>query len=202
MLCLYLPGSVSGQNIVMANDAINVFYESLDNPVSIAVENTGNIIAETDNGTLLRSSPGKYILQNAKPGMAVITLKQKAGKQLIKIGEKKFRVKELPLPRANIGGRYGGSIVLTVFKAQMGLRVNFDNYDFDISLKITRFNVTIIRNGESVFKQLNTGNNFSDIVKEAFQKTKVGDVVMFDEIFCLFPSKSERKLVPIEIMLN
>lgn len=200
LLSLLLPFYLFGQHVVLANDAVNVFYEFIDNPVSVAVENYKDVTVETDNGSIIKSSPGKYIIQNAKPGTATITLKRKTGNQLIEVGKKKFRVKALPVPIARVAGKTGGKINMNLLKVQMGMVAYFDCGE-GMKFKITRFNITIARNKTIVLNHSNMGNTFDDVIKSAFQKLTAGDIVLFDDIYCIGLNNQERRLESIEFTI-
>ena len=203
ILCsLLLPMCLRAQNVVMSCDAANVLYESIDNPISVAIENgSSNIIVETNNGILIKAAAGKYIVQHAKPGMAILTIKRKMGSRMLVVGERKFRVKDLPLPVACIGNKVGGGINKSILIMQQGIVARMTGFDFETNFKVTRFNIMIIRNGATLFNHDNIGNRFDDAVKTSFQLLAIGDQVFFNTIYCIGPDKRERAIGAIEFTI-
>jgi len=193
--------SLFGQSVVLTNERMNVLYEGVDNPISVAVENTKDVSVEIDNGILIRSAPGQYIIQEARPGTALINIKKKTGNKITEIGTKKFRVKKLPLPSARVANMSGGEIERGALIVQQGIVAVMENFDFEARFVVTRFNVTIISNAKVMFNKDITGNRFDNDVYDAFRKLSVGDRVLFNNIYCVGPDKKERLLQPIEFTI-
>ncbi|KAA5536295.1 hypothetical protein F0919_01105 [Taibaiella lutea] len=137
LFSLYLPISMSGQNVVVANDGMNVAYAGVPNPITIAVENykAEQVIVSTDNGTLVNNGDGNYYYTPLKAGEAIIKLEVKTKNGNREIGQTGYRIKEAPAPTASIGRETGGQISRAKLIPQLGILATMQNLDIEMSSK-------------------------------------------------------------------
>jgi hypothetical protein len=203
LLSLYLPVSMFGQNVALANDRMNVAYADIPNPITIAVENykAAQVIVSTDNGTFVNKGNGHYNYVPVKAGKAIIKIEIKTKSGIKEIGQTIYKIKAFPLPNAGIGWIRGGQISKILLLSQKGIIAQYDNFDFDAVLKVSRFKITTMRNGVITFNRNIFSNRFDADVLEAFQTLIAGDYLFVSEIYCTFPDKKERRLEPIEFTI-
>ncbi len=123
----YTVGQPTG--VFVSADAVKVLYVGLDNPISIS--GGGGVGAEQLNatisqGSLTKLSDGRYIANVSAPGEAVIG---------VRIGNKnssfRFRVKNVPPPIPKVGVINSGRVASNLFKSQVGLRADLENFVFE-----------------------------------------------------------------------
>src|SRR4030095_14673232 len=94
-----------GQLFSVSSDKNNVLYAGVENPLTITVQNIlpKDILVKTDNGTLSGAN-GHYVFYTDTGDVANLTLYKKSSNGNVKIGVSSFRVRQLPDPRAHVGG--------------------------------------------------------------------------------------------------
>ena len=200
LLILILPllQISNGQGFAIALDKMNVLYLGLDNPVTIAVENTSNksLIVKTTNGKISGAN-GNYIFRGNEVGTAEISIYKKANNKLVKIGSSYFRVKMIPPPVFKIGS--GRRLVPKAeLVAQQYARAD---YDEDIRSKVDSFEVCIVSGDTCKVNKKNIGNEISEAIRNEFQQLKANDVVIFKNIFATGPDGT-RELEPVMITIK
>lgn len=204
---LLLAGTIaaSGQGIAVDADRVHVAYETVDNPITIGLENCSckNLRLTVDEGQL-RKGPDDctYIFNSDKAGKAIFTLSRKAGDGYADVGQITYRVKPLPLPEAYIGGRHNAQMPIVVFRAQEGVIAKLDGFDFDVWFKVTSFQMDVIRDGQVVSSEKNNKNVFEPGARKAMLAAQPGDKVVFSNILSRKPNGTIVALEPIEITLT
>ncbi len=204
---LLLAGTIaaSGQGVAVDADRVHVTYETVDNPITIGLENCSckNLKLSVDNGQL-RKGPNDctYIFNSNKPGTAVFTLSRKAGNGYTDVGKITYRVKPLPLPVAALAGKRDGDVPLNIFKAQMGVIAKLDGFDFDVHFKVTSFQMNVIRDGKVYASVQNNNNVFELQAKTVIAQVLPGDTIVFDDIMCLKPDQKEIALESFSVNIT
>lgn len=193
--CCALPA----QHFTLANEAQNIFYVWVDNPLSITVENVPNdlLVVKTDNGKISRDGD-RYIYHANTTGRANIFLYKRIKGKLKKIGQSEFRVKSFPLPIFKIAG-YGNnaSVKKIIIKSQQYVRAELENFGIDASYQIDSFKVCIISGDTCQYNlKTNISNKISEELTAAFDHTKPGDTIIFKEIFAKGPDGIQIHLEP------
>ena len=187
-------------------DAMNVLYIGLDNPMSISVP--GVAPANTNpvgNGINLKKvSDGKYIATvgaGSKEGTISVTAKMPDGTSK-KMGEMKYRIRQVPKPEAMLGNLGSGSYPKAqVAAAAAFVYANLANFVFDgVKFTVTKYNVIFVPRRGNMEEQSVAGNSAAAI-KNFANKAKAGDIILIDRIRATGPG-GERPLNPITITIQ
>lgn len=178
----------------VAPTRMNVLYLGVDNPVSIAVSGykPSEINVNIDNGSILKNSDNSYTVRPSRPGMAQISVY--TGDKLI--SKQDFRVKMVHDPVAKIGGKKSGQITKEELIKAGRLEADIEYFDFDISFKVTRFELSTTQKG-FVIKESSNSNLLSDSQIEKINELSPGSKIYFENIKCAGPDGAERDLSPI-----
>jgi GldM C-terminal domain len=176
---------IYSQEMAIAVEKMNVLYLGIDNPISIAMENTScqDLIIKIANGKLIGNNC-KYLVRCDSVGICRI---QVYSKKMIKKNHSwlnEFRVKMIPKPTFKIGpyGNFNSSASKKVIQSQEYIRATLDNFDFDLSYSVDSFRVRIIRDTIEKFNFTNKGNKLNTDVRNAFLEIIKGDVIIFDKL--------------------
>ena len=167
--------------VSVSADRMNVFYLGVDNPVTI-VSTDGVVRAEQVHieGGSISGGNGKFTVTATQRGPCKITVKTNGGEQHFS-----FRVKSIPDPIAALGGgsqRHGGNMKLGEFKAQRGVMVMLENFDFDARCSIVSYQLVQVRGGSPVSSVINEGGAYNEEAQKMVSNAQVGDVFFFDDI--------------------
>jgi GldM C-terminal domain len=183
LLLSFLSTSSYAQTVAFAADKMNVLYIGVDNPLTIVVENIdcSKIKVVTNNGTI----EGKNCYFIARPmnyGTASITATYKHnGKTKYVVCN--YRVKEIPPPTFKIGTGQK-RLPLVTLKSQQFVRADLENVDIDVTFSIDSFTVSTFSKETATYKQVkNIGRKISAETKQLFDSIKVGDEILFKDIF-------------------
>jgi gliding motility-associated protein GldM len=187
-------------------DAMNVLYIGLDNPMSISVP--GVAPANTNpvgNGINLKKlSDGKYIATvsaGSKEGTISVTAKMPDGTSK-KMGEMKYRIRQVPKPEAMLGQLGSGSYPKAqVTAAAAFVYANLANFVFDgVKFTVTKYSVIFVpRRGN--MEETSVAGNSAAAIKNFANKAKAGDIILIDRIRATGPG-GERPLNPITITIQ
>lgn len=193
--CLYLQSSC--QTIVaLTNDAQNIFYAGVSNPVTIAAENISSklLIVKTDNG-IISGGNGKYTYYSKMPGRATVFVYRKEGNHVRLLDSLSFRVKTIPLPIFKIGPATD-TMNKAVFAAQEYVRANVEG-GWEITDMVKSFTVYIFPTDTcKYFTAVNYGSKINDTIKNQFQLLRAGDIVLFKNIIVVGPLQKEEAIAP------
>ena len=192
------------QKFSVSPDKNNVFYIGVDNPITIAVENTSckSLIVKSTNGEIEGKS-GTYVLCSSKVGRADIIIYKKVAGHLKEIGRSYFRVKSLPDPVAKIGPSSGGNISKVILQNQEFIRAELEGFDFQLMSRVDSFTICIIRGDTCLYKEIkNIGGKLNAQVKNALSGIKNNDTVIFKKIFASGPDGVSKGLAPILLFIT
>ncbi|NJN76930.1 MAG: hypothetical protein HC803_00225 [Saprospiraceae bacterium] len=119
----------------------------------------------------------------SRPGLAIITVFVN-GKEYVK---QNYRVKRVPDPVIRLRTHDSGTLSLGEFKAQEGLSVFLDNFDFDASCEIVGFTMVFVRKNSDVFDVVNKGESFNENTRKRMNEVQIGDTIYFEKIRCRCP---------------
>lgn len=203
LLTLFIVAASHGQNIAVAADRMNVLYVGIDNPITIAAENSSNksLVVKATNGKLI-SDNGQYYFRSETIGATEISVYKKVNNKLTKLGSSFFRVKAFPLPIFKIGsGRQ--SVPKVELANQQFVRAELEGFDFDAKFPVDSFTVCIIPSDTCNYAVIqNIGNKINDEIRSEFQQLKENDVVIFKKIFAKTPEGIEVQLSPVMITIS
>ncbi|MBS1646947.1 MAG: gliding motility protein GldM [Bacteroidetes bacterium] len=192
---------VAQQAVAVSADQMNVFYVGVPNPVSVSaagVSPTDMIVSPSGGG--VRSTPkgpGKFEYSFSSPGECTISVSAKQKDGSVKSqGSVKFRVKPLPPPVANVGGKTGS---VDMKKSEIsvigGVGANAPGFDFKANFVVLSFDVTASVKGATKFTSCQ-GNNMSSDARSILNQVGVGSKIFIDNIKVKAPDGSIKTGVP------
>ena len=193
-----------GQHFSVSADKNNVLYIGVDNPLTITTEKIpcNQIVVSTDKGQI-NGIGCTYIYRDFDPGFVNIKLSKKEDGKLSEIGQRGFRVKNIPNPIPKIGPSSGGDIQKVVLINQKFLRAELDFFDYDVKFNVDSFTICIIRNDTCLYKEIsNVGSKLNDKVIAALKEIKKGDFIIFKKIFAKGPDAIERLISPLVLTIS
>lgn len=191
--------------VIVSPDKMNVFYIGVDNPVTASI--TGmrpdGVSASMSGGTITKSGgASKYNVRVTSPGKASISLSGKKKDGSTYSGSADFRVKRIPDPIPEIGGKSGGAMGTGEFKAQGGIIASLKDFDFDAKFDVLGFEMTMAQKGQDLQTVQNAGPRFTGAAANLINQAKVGSIYYFDNITAKGPDGTTRKLVNIAFKIK
>jgi hypothetical protein len=179
----------------------NVLYLGVDNPVQVIATGVpaDSLDVVISEGSIERQGGGNYIARVTAVGRVsvVVSTKDKKYKAALE-----FRAKRLPDPSPALGLRYTRSDTLAVetFKAQPGIMMVLEDFDFDARCITTGYSVTQITTNESDGKQVirtarNLGGKFNPEAQALVKSARPGDVFIFGDITGKCPGDDKDRLL-------
>lgn len=196
---------VSKPSVVISPVKMNVFYEGVENPVEISVPGipSENLIVNISNARKVQK--GNQYIVSPNPGSAggesVISVVAKVNGRDQNLGRQIFRIKRVPDPVAKIGGIREGKMNKALLLAQLGVVAEMENFDFDLTWKVTRFTLSTTRGGYQV-DETSESNLLTKEQKELIQGIGRGQKVYFENIRAAGPTGSNRALGSITITID
>ncbi|MDE3251191.1 MAG: gliding motility protein GldM [Bacteroidota bacterium] len=125
----YVVGVPAG--LVVSTDKTRVFYQGLDNPLSVTGGGGGgdekvSVNIEGPGVSSKKTGPGQYIVNCDNLGSATVIASDGKNTQKIIIP-----IKRVPNPLATIGGKAGGPIPANVFRVQKGVAAELRDFVFE-----------------------------------------------------------------------
>ncbi|HVZ25614.1 MAG TPA: gliding motility protein GldM [Sediminibacterium sp.] len=191
----YTVGVPAG--LVVSTDKTRVFYQGLENPLSITGGGGSGdervSVSVTGNGVTSRKvGPGQYIVDCDQLGTAVVTASDGKNTQKITIP-----VKKVPDPIATVGGRAGGTIPVNQFRVQRGVAAELRDFVFD-GVKYDVVSFILYCTGKGFEDNLGyaecSGPYFSPEAQALLKRVVAGTTVVIDEIKVKGPGGGTRKL--------
>ena len=189
----YTIGTPSG--LVVSTDKTRVFYQGLENPLSITGGGGGekiNVTVEGAGANIRKASSGQYIVTCTQTGTAVVTVND--GKQTQKLA---IPVKRVPDPTPNVGNKYpSGYVNASDFRIQTGVFVDLKDFIFE-GVKFNVLSYTILAFGKGFDDEilLNVkGNAFSGEAKQLIKRCQPGTNITIANITVRDPAGKERTL--------
>ena len=182
--------NVAPPSVVISPTKMNVLYRGVDNPLEISVPGV-------DPSDLIVTGPGVkksgqgYIADVTKVKgktmkISVSVLQDDGSKKSMK--PKEFRVKSLPDAYGQILGQTGG-VRSASFIKNNEIKAVFKDFDFDLPLKVTSFEILIPPFAPIQCK----GNRLSKDAKLTLDKAKPGNTIIIRRI----KAETDKKLSPI-----
>ena len=113
---------------------------------------------------------------------------------------KEFRVKRIPDPAPRFAGKKPSDRTITKVLLENAPSVGalMENFDFDVTVRVKRFNVTVTRGGSFV-EQSSSTNMVTSNMKELFKSVTRGSVVYIEDIVVSMPDGTDRALAPMKL---
>jgi gliding motility-associated protein GldM len=194
--------TVAEGSVVVSPTKMNVFYLGVDNPVDVSVAGIqpDKISIQITNATHIRSRNG-YIVKPKRPGNSLVNVYADVDGNKRLMGRKEFRVKIVPDPVAKVAKLRGGAINKNVLLAQLGVVAEMENFDFDLTFRVTEFKVSTVIGG-FLQEKTSRSNRFTSEQKALIERINRGQVVYIDDIKAVGPDGSTRNLGTIRFKLN
>ena len=197
---------VASPSTTISATKMNVFYIGVDNPVDISAAGVAKdqIQASISNGSISKSKDG-WVVKVRTPGEATINVAANVevdGEMERKtMGSMKFRVKKIPTPIAEVGGKSGGSIQKAKLKAQIGLVAKMENFEFDVKVLVDSYTFSYVQSNGLTRDVKVKGYQMSQEVKGIIGNLRPGSRVTFDNIRVKMPDGELRKMAPMVFKL-
>ena len=177
----YTVGVPSG--LVVSTDKTRVFYQGLDNPLSVTGgggDEKVNVSVDGNGVSSRKDGPGQYIVSCNNLGSAIVNASDGKTSQKITIP-----IKRVPDPLATVGGKAGGPIAANVFRVQKGVAAELRDFVFEgVRYEVTSF--TLICTGKGFDDGLGvaevTGYYFNAEAQTLLKRCQPGSTVVIDEI--------------------
>ncbi|MDR3679629.1 MAG: gliding motility protein GldM [Flavipsychrobacter sp.] len=199
----YVVGS-TGASIQL--DKMNVFYIGVPNPITVSAAGYSvEDISVSIPGAQITGEKGHYVVTVSTAGEVTAGINAKTPTGPKEVGNMKIRVKMIPDPVGEVGGKSGGGMSAATFRAQLGVVANLKNFDFDARFLVTSFQFAMLpKRGEYIGPYTVTGNLFasSTDVSKVKDRCKPGDRIFIEEIKAKGPDGRTRVLTPITLLLN
>lgn len=194
----------TAQHVSIANDRSNMVYIDIPNPLTVTVEHypCEDIVLKAGHGTLTKKDDHHYELTVNRYKDVTIEVFVKDGRALEKVGEHKFDVGQNHFLVAKIGGKTGGVMPTSLFKAQLGVFAIMEDRARDMKFKITSFYMIVRRGDKVIFGHHNEGTRFDDIIRDFMSELKKGDKVNVVDIHYKTPEGIIRPLNSIQLLLQ
>jgi gliding motility-associated protein GldM len=178
----YTVGVPSG--LTVSTDKTRVFYQGLENPVSItggSGDEKVSVSIEGNGVSSRKAGPGQYVVSCAQLGMATVVASDGKNSQRIQIP-----IKRVPNPLATVGGKAGGPIPANVFRVQKGVAAELRDFVFEgVRYDVVSFTLIVTGKGfeESGFGVAEVaGAYFNGEAQALLRRCQAGSTVVIDEI--------------------
>lgn len=186
------------QKAVVSADKMNVVYIGVDNPISYAVTGykESEIAISCTSGNLTRVASGKFIYRcTYMPNNGMVAFKilgVKSGKTKL-LDSIIYRVKRVPDPRVKYYCFHKSSESCFSDLYRNGLRVELENFDFDVDFIVTDFDIEINLVTANKFSKFhNNGSYLSTEVKNFLREVKPGDKISITNVGVSGPDSLKR----------
>ena len=215
----YVVGS-TGASIQL--DKMNVFYIGVPNPITVSAAGYAlediQVMPESGVGTTVTQATdasgkkilGKYVVNvvSAAGKTTIIDIKaidKSKGAGLAMVGKMEVRVKAIPDPTPEVGGKSYGVLPANIFRAQIGVVAQLHNFDFDTRFVVTEFNYSWLPRHKDIVGPVHVvGSNFKakQEVADYQNQVKPGDKIFIEDIKAKGPDGKIRSLPSITLNLN
>jgi gliding motility-associated protein GldM len=206
--------SVGESNVVISPTAMNIMYAGIANPIDISVPGVGS-----DKIKVKVLANGTYTTEKVKnpkgenfPGIGAVIPDAPNKNVQIQVSAdingktntypiKEFRVKKLPDPVAQLGGKTTGTIDMASLRIQKGITAVLPESDFYILYNVTGFSVFYTDNmGDQ--NEACEGWQFTDRQRTVLNRLTRGRTLFIMNIKAVGPDKIVRELPAISLKIN
>lgn len=197
--------TVAEPALVVSPTKMNVFYRGVPNPVEISVPGVSSdkLDVRITGGHRIKPDGDTFIVEPGAGKTAEIvvtaTLPDESKKTL---PAREFRVKRIPDPSPRFAGKKPSDRTITKVLLENAPSVGalMENFDFDVVVKVKRFNVTVTKGGTFV-EQSSSSNMVTTDMKKLFRSIGRGSVVYIEDIVVSMPDGTERALPTMKLKL-
>lgn len=198
----YMVGS-AGASLQL--DKMNVFYIGVPNPITVTAAGYSleDVSVNIPGATLTKTGNGKYNVFVTGGREVDASILAKTADGMKNVGAMKVRVKRIPDPQAQLGGKLSGAMQSNIFRAQLGVAAVLENFDFDAKFTITGYDFSYQPKRGDYQGPFHTNSAyFPEEAKRFMPHMKPGDRVYIDNVRAKGPDGTTRALNPITILLN
>jgi gliding motility-associated protein GldM len=194
---------VAPPSLSVSATKMNVFYISVDNPVSISAGGVSpdQISASISNGTISRNG-NEWVVRPATPGKATVSVSAKLGDRMKNMGAVEYRVKNVPNPEAFIANVNSGAVSKDLVLASGAIipRMPAD-FEFNLNFIVIGFKFSGNRKGD-IIDYTGNGNSLTPQMKDFIKGARRGEKIILEDIFAKGPDGKSRKLNSIVLTLQ
>jgi gliding motility-associated protein GldM len=191
---------VARPSAVVSPDKMNVLYIGVPNPVTVSAPGVPTSALNVSmSGGSISGSAGHYTVKVSNIGDAKITV---TGEKGMVLGSSAFRVKRIPDPKAQFGGKSGGSTSAANLRGQDRLFAKLEGFDFDAKFNVTRFTLFIIKPRQDPIIYSGSSGELTGAMKSAMGSVTTGTTVVFKDIVAVGPDGSPRAVDAIVLSAN
>ncbi|MDQ8052996.1 MAG: gliding motility protein GldM [Pedobacter sp.] len=182
---------VAKPSATVSSTNLNVIYAGIPNPFSVSAPGfpLESLKASISSGSM-SGGAGKYNIN--VPGSLIgqevtINVSGTTEGKTIPLGSNKFRVKQVPNPVAKFAGKMGGIISGNKIASENQVTAVLENFEFDIKVRVTKFNVVVIRPRQDAQTFYCTGDTFSAQARAALSSLPFKSVVWIENVQAQMP---------------
>jgi gliding motility-associated protein GldM len=182
---------VAKPSATVSSTNLNVIYAGIPNPFSISAPGFSleSIKASISAGSM-SGGAGKFMIN--VPGSLIgqevtINVSGNSDGKNLSLGSNKFRVKQVPNPVAKFAGKMGGIISGNKVASENQVTAVMENFEFDIKVRVTKFNVVIIRPRQDAQTFYCTGDTFNAQARAALSSLPFKSVVWIENVQAQMP---------------
>jgi hypothetical protein len=185
LFCITFHSTVYAQKFSVSFPIGSTVYQESEILLTVLVENNScsDMIVKCHQGKISYIEQCKYLYRCKNVGLDTIEVFIQKGKEIKRIGQQIFVVKERPHPEATVAGLKGGKIVKGFLKAQQGVGGEFfvggNHWE---RCPVESFHFIVLRNNKVVLDLYNTSALFTTDVKAAMDIVEQGDKILFTNI--------------------
>jgi gliding motility-associated protein GldM len=199
---------VGEPNVIVSPTAMNVMYMGIPNPIDVSVPGVSpdRIKIKVVNGSFttekVKNSKGENFKGSwaVKPNavgqnVQVIVTADMNGKP-VQYAPYEFRVKSIPIPIAQFGGKSFGEIPRATAAAQQGVFAILPDFDFDLQYTVTGFTILFTDKGAD-YEESSTSSNLNPKQKDLIGRLTRGKNLIIKDIKALGPDGKTKDLPPV-----
>ncbi|MFW5753339.1 MAG: gliding motility protein GldM [Marinilabiliaceae bacterium] len=196
---------VAQPNVVISPTKMNVFYQGVENPVEVSVPGIPSEDLEVSITNADYTKDGNQFLVSPNSGTvgrrSVVSVQARVNGEIQDLGSQEFRIRGVPDPVATVAGERGGTIDKGLLMAQDAVIAKMENFEFDMSFKVTGFTVGTIRDGY-MSRQEADGARFTQDQKDLIDRAAPGSQIIISNIMAQGPDGRTRDLGSITFTLR
>jgi gliding motility-associated protein GldM len=197
---------VAEPSLTVSAKKMNVFYIGVNNPVAISVPGIPeeNLKTSITVGELKPDPESDDWIVTVPAGQreTVISVKATIDGTERDMGSRTFRIKKVPDPIALIANKMEGMVNRNILVAAGAIIPKMpDDFEFDLSYRITSFKMTLQR-GLEIWSDKSNNNRLTEDMIRQINSASRGQKVWFENIVARGPDNIDRPLAPIILTIN
>lgn len=108
----------------------------------------------------------------------------------------------VPDPMAMLGSHKGGIVSREELAQADILQVVLENFDFDLSFRVTGFSITLTGKGRDATEVISDSNRVTAEMKSLIRGSRSGDIIYVEKIRASGPDGTVRTLPPLKYTIQ